>query len=69
MNIDIIDDDNNRINTTQAKKDFLITQSPMSIWNWGNNELTKLGVTWLEIQYGKGTTIGSGPIKASIVIE
>jgi hypothetical protein len=69
MNIEIIDDDNNRINTTQAKKDFFISQPPMSIWNWGDKELTEFGVTWLEVQYGKGTIIGSGPINSSSVIE
>ena len=33
----------------------------MSIWNWGDKELTEFGVTWLAVQYGKGTTIGNGP--------
>jgi hypothetical protein len=41
----------------------------MSIWNWGDNELTKSGVTWLEVQYGKGTTIGNGPIFPSSIIK
>jgi hypothetical protein len=41
----------------------------MSIWNWGDKELTEFGVTWLEVQYGKGTIIGSGPINSSSVIE
>ena len=67
MNVVVNDDD--AIKKIEATKDFFINQPPMSIWNWGDNELTKSGVTWLEVQYGKGTTIGNSPIFPSSIIK
>ena len=54
---------------TIASEDFFISQAPFSIWSWGESELTQQGVTWLEIQYGKGTVIGQGPIQSPVVIK
>ena len=54
---------------TIASEDFFIRQAPFSIWSWGEDELTQQGVTWLEIQYGKGTVIGQGPIQSPVIIE
>jgi len=50
-----------------VKEDHLIVQQPMSLWYWGSSQLTEKGVLWLDIEYGKGTIIGQGPIKTSFI--
>ena len=69
MNIQSFNGPEEKPSVTIASEDFFISQAPYSIWSWGEGELTQQGVMWLEIQYGKGTVIGQGPIQSPVIIE
>ena len=45
------------------KENNLIVHKPMSLWSWGSEKLTEKGVMWLDVEYGKETTIGKKRIE------
>lgn len=60
MNIPLTD--SHKISTT-VKENFLIIHKPMSLWSWSTNNFTENGVMWLDVEYGKETTIGKKEIE------
>jgi hypothetical protein len=42
---------------------FYVERPPMSIWGLAEGTVTKGGVVWLEVTYGKGTSISKTPIE------
>ena len=57
--------DSNKENRKVAEN-FLIVHKPMSLWSWGSQRLTEKGVMWLDVEYGKETTIGEKRIERLI---
>jgi hypothetical protein len=42
---------------------FYVERAPMSIWGLAGGMVTRGGVVWLEVTYGKGTSISNVPIE------
>ena len=47
----------------EVTENNLIVHKPMSLWSWGSEKLTEKGVMWLDVEYGKETTIGKKRIE------